>query len=66
MKTANEIQLDALAESYDDLCFEVDAIKTQVENIIHLLESHHEREAVVNYAKRLLDDIVGMVEDKEK
>lgn len=76
MKTANEIQIEALAKAYDDLCFyqrvveedkSFETIRCQVDCIIEMLESEdYSREDVANYAKHFLDDIMGMIEERDQ
>lgn len=64
MKTANEIQLEALAEAYDERCCDLESCRTVVENIITMCEKDHNREIIAKYAKELLEDIDEMIEGK--
>jgi len=64
MKTANEIQVEALAEAYDERCCDLEAVRLAVESLITMCENDHNREIIAKYAKELLEDIDEMIEGK--
>lgn len=62
MKTASEIQLEALAEAYDDMIFTVEGFGMQLRNLIDMVESHHTEEEILKYANGFLYNIDGVIE----
>jgi len=64
MKTASEIQLEALAEAYDEMCCDVREIRTNVFDIVHLVESGRNSQEIANHARRLLTHMNSMIYSK--
>jgi len=57
MKTAIEIQLDAIADAYDELKCEFQGVRSSLHNILHLLESGRQNNEIAVYVEKVCNQV---------